>query len=155
MVMRLAELGREELAAYERRMAVPDLRESGAGPPAGVSGEWVERCELWLASGEGEPRRFRYGRLDTHDLALASLLRIVDELADRAATRTPASSLPADYQPRRGDRLERSDGAQFEVVGFTLEGDGVELRGRIDPLTIYVSRADLPRLFVRLVRREP
>lgn len=151
--MRLAELGRDEIEAYVRRLNEVDLRESGGGPPAGVSGEWVERCELTLASGEGEPRRFRYGRFDTHDLALASLLRIVDELAATAAERVIGSTLPGDYLPRLGDVLARPDGVEFEVVGFTVTGDGVELRGVLDPLTIYVASSDLSKLFARLVRR--
>jgi hypothetical protein len=153
--MRLAELGIDEVAAYERRLAELDLRESAAGPPAGVSGEWIERCELTYNRAGSEPRKFRYGRMDTQSLAVASLLRIVDELAELAAKQAFASGLPPEYEPRRGDLLARADGAEFEIVGFTLEGQGVELRGRLDPLTIYVPRADLRQLFVQLVRRAP
>ena len=36
------------------------------------------------SSRSAEPRRFRYGRFDTHPLGLADLLRIADELAQRA-----------------------------------------------------------------------
>lgn len=159
----LAELGREEVGAYRRRFAAIDLSETPARGPSGVSGEWVERCELNLApeldlrtrSNDPALRTFHYGTLDTFDLGFSSILRIVDELQATAAGRATTNELPAGYKPRPGDVLARGDGVEFEVVGFTVLGDGVELRGLISPLTIYVSKADLPTQFVRLVRRLP
>lgn len=159
--MYLAELGREEVEAYRRRFGLVDLAETPARGPSGVSGEWVERCELIFApelelrirSDDPALRSFRYGTLDTHDLGFASLLRIVDELEALAAGRASANDLPSGYTPRFGDILARADGVEFEVVGFTVVGDGVELRGLISPLTIYISKADLPTQFVRLVKR--
>ena len=157
----LAELGREEVEAFRRRFAAIDLRETPERPPRGVSGEWVERCDLVLApelelrlkSDDPRLRRFHFGDFDTFDLGFSSLLRIVDELEEKVAAQADTNDLPADYQPRVGDKLLRSDGVEFEVVGFTVVGDGVELRGTIAPLTIYVIRAELPRFFVRLVKR--
>lgn len=153
--LKLAELGREELAAYLRRFAEISFRESAGGPPRGVSGEWIERCEFTLTLDDGPPRTFRFGRFDSHDLALATALRIVDELAAFAASRAAAGGLPAGYTPKLGDLLAREDGAEFEIVGFTVVGEGVELRGRIEPLTLYVARDELPLHFVRLLRRAP
>lgn len=150
--LQLAEMGRDELAAYERRLAAIDFRESERRPD-GVSGDWLERCSLHLALGNAPPRSFVYGRLDTHDLALASLIRIVDELAATAAARAVSGLLPSDFVPRQGDILARFDGVEFEVMGFTADGKGVELRGRVDPLTIYVPRSDLPVHFRELIRR--
>jgi hypothetical protein len=161
--MALAELGREEIEAYRRRFAEIDLRETPERPPRGVSGEWVERCDLVLAgelelrlrSDDPRLRRFHFGAFDTFDLAFASLLRIVDELEERAVASARVGELPADYRPRVGDRLLRADRVEFEVVGFTVIGDGVELRGTLAPLTLYVPRADLPIHFIEVVRRGP
>ena len=159
--MTLAELGREEVDAFRRRFAAIDLRETPERPPKGVSGEWIERCDLVLApelelrlrSDDPRLRRFHFGDFDTFDLGFSSLLKIVDELEEKVASQANTNDLPADYRPEVGDHLLRSDGVEFEVVGFTVVGDGVELRGTIAPLTIYVTRGDLPRFFVRLVKR--
>lgn len=161
--MTLAELGREEVDAFRRRFAAIDLRETPERPPGGVTGEWVDRCDLFLApelelrlkSDDPRLRRFHFGAFDTFDLGFSTLLKIVDELEAKAAAQADTNDLPADYRPKMGDKLLRSDGVEFEVVNFTVVGDGVELRGTLAPLTIYVSRADLPRLFVRLVKRGP
>ncbi|MGE0639184.1 MAG: hypothetical protein AB7G12_09115 [Thermoanaerobaculia bacterium] len=152
--MRLAELGRDELEAFRRRLDASDPGERRS-PPSGVSGEWVERCDLEVGFSDGGRRSFRYGRLDTHQLAFASFLRLVDELAGIVSERAETSTLPADYTPRRGDVLLRRDGVAFEVVGFTVVGEGVELRGVVDPLTIYIAKSDLRSLFDRLERSGP
>lgn len=152
--LRLAELGRDELDAFLRRIEASDPGERKA-IPSGVSGGWIERCEVLLQVPRGSKRLFRYGRLDTHELVFASFLRILDELAEIVTARAVESSLPADYLPRRGDVLVRSDGVEFEVVGFTVDGNGVELRGSIDPLTIYIPKSELRQLFGRLARAGP
>lgn len=152
--MRLAELGRDETEAYVRRLEACDLsqiRES----PGGVAGAWMERCELTLSLPGGPLRTFHYGRLDTHPLALADLLRIAEELAARAEASPVAGGLPADYEPRYGDLLQRVDDIQFEVVGRTADGHGVELRGKVQPLSMYLTLDELRRQFVRIVRRGP
>ncbi len=152
--MRLAELGRDEVAAYVRRLAgceLSEVRES----PGGVAGEWVERCEITLSLSEAQPRQFRYGRLDTHPLALADLLRIAEELAQRALASPASGGLPANYEPRTGDLLLRVDEVEFEVMGRTVDGRGIELRGKVQPLTLYLSLDDLRRQFVRILYRRP
>lgn len=152
--MRLAEIGRDELDAYQRRLSAGDPGDRNYAS-SGVSGEWIERCDLHYKLGDGAMRVFSYGRLDTHELAFAAFLRIVDELEALASERAASSSLPADYSPRRGDVLMRLDGARFEVVGLTADGEGVELRGVIDPLTIYIPRSELRQLFDHLVEPAP
>jgi len=152
--MRLAALGGDEVEAYVHRLAGCDLsavRES----PGGVSGEWVERCEIALTLPGTAIRHFRYGRLDTHPLALADLLRIAEELAQRALASPASGGLPTTYEPRAGDLLLRVDEVEFEVMGRTADGQGIELRGTVQPLTLYISLDDLRRQFVRLLRRRP
>jgi hypothetical protein len=153
--MQLAELAIDEADAYVRRLAAVDLRESRGATGSGVAGEWVERCDLVLLLPDRPGRTFRYGRLDTQDLAFSTVARIVDELAEKAAAAAVAGTLPGDYVPRRGDVLARSDGVEFEVVGFTVDGNGIELRGRIDPLTIYMPKSEIQKQFESLVRRGP
>ncbi len=150
--MRLAEIGRDEVAAFLHRIedCHPEtIRES----PGGVSGSWMERCELALSLPEAPSKVLRYGRLDTHSLALADLLRIAEELAERAQRAPLASGLPADYTPRFGDLLLRVDEVEFEVVGRTADGKGIELRGKVQPLSMYLSLDELRRQFVQVLRR--
>lgn len=152
--MRLVELGRDELEAFRRRIEEADPGDQ-RGAPSGVSGEWVERCDLEISLVGGVKRSYRYGRLDTHQLAFAAFVRIVDELAALAAERAATSTLPSGYVPKRGDVLVRRDGVAFEVVGFTAVGEGIELRGLLEPLTIYLPKSDLRVLFDRLERSGP
>ena len=152
--MRLAEVGRDEVEAYVRRLAAANLSEVKE-TPGGVAGEWVERCELALSLPGAPARRFRYGRLDTHPLGLADLLRIAEELAQRALESPMAGGLPADYVPRAGDVLLRVDEIEFEVVGRTADGRGIEVRGKVQPLSMYLTIDELQRQFVRIVRRGP
>lgn len=152
--MRLAEVGRDEVDAYLRRLAAVDLSQVKE-TPGGVAGEWVERCELGLSLPGAPARQFRYGRLDTHPLALADLVRIAEELAQRALESPMAGGLPADYVPRAGDLLLRVDEVEFEVVGWTSDGRGIEVRGRVQPLSMYLTSDELRRQFVRIVRRGP
>jgi hypothetical protein len=152
--MRLIELGRDEVETFEHRLAALDqaaLRES----PGGVAGEWMERCELTLSLPDSASRTLRYGRLDTHSLALADLLRMAEELAERARAAPIAGGLPADYRPRFGDLLLRADDVEFEVVGRTAEGRGFEVRGKVQPLSMYLTLDELRHQFVRVLRRGP
>jgi hypothetical protein len=154
MSMRLAEVGRDEVEAYRRRLEAFDLSEVRESP-GGVSGEWVERCELALDLPGSTPRQFRFGRLDTHPLALADLLRLAEELAQRALASPVAGGLPADYLPRYGDLLLRVDDIEFEVVGRTADGQGIEVRGKVQPLSMYLTIDELRQQFVRILRRGP
>jgi hypothetical protein len=149
----LGEYGPDEVAAFRRRLAEVDLTEAERRETT-VEGDWVERCHLELRhEGEADPIGFRFGRYDTHSLALASLLRIVEDIAERARAELARSELPAGYRPAVGDRLARLDGEVFEVVGFTSDGSGVELTGLRQPITLYAPISDLRRTFVRVVAR--
>jgi hypothetical protein len=154
LAMRLAEIGRDDVEAYVRRLAAADLSEVRESP-GGVVGDWVERCELALSLPGTALWTFDYGRLDTHPLALADLLRIADELAVRAQEAPVAGGLPSDYTPRSGDLLLRVDELEFEVVGRTADGNGFEVRGTVQPLSMYLTLDDLRRQFVRVLRRGP
>ncbi len=151
--LRLGEIGREEVEALEARIAELDLSETDPAESA-VTGDWVERCRLDLAPAGARSRRFEYGRLGTHSLALGRLLGWVAELVEVAARASDAPrEIAADYRPRPGDLLERADGELFEVVGPTADGEGVELVGVRLPLTLYLRIAALPSEFVRRVER--
>ena len=152
MRMRLAELGRAELAAFVARLDGEDLSEVDVrGPEA--SGDWVVSCELRLALEGRVERRLRFGRMDSLPLPLGRLLSVVDDLLLEVERLAPRSRLPADYEPRAGDRLRRFDGAVYEVVAYTGDGAGLELEGIDEPLIIFIPVAALRDEFEELVRR--
>jgi hypothetical protein len=152
--MRLAELGRAELAAFLARLAEEDLTEVDVRG-AEASGEWVETCRLELTL-EGRPqRRLRFGRMDSLPLPLGRLLLVVDDLFLEVERLAPRSRLPAGYEARAGDRLRRFDGALYEVVAYTGDGAGIELEGVDEPLVIFIPVAALRDEFEELVWRRP
>jgi hypothetical protein len=152
--MRLAELGPGELAAYLARLGEEDLTEVDLHGPE-TSGDWVESCSLELKL-EGHPERLiRFGRMDSLPLALGRLLRVVEDLLLEVDRLAPRSRLPADYEPRAGDRLRRFDGALFEVVAYTGDGAGLELEGIDEPLVVFIPVAALRDEFEELLGRRP
>ena len=152
--MRLAELGRAELAAYLARLVEEDLSEVDVrGPEA--SGDWIEICSLELKLEGSVERSLRFGRMDSLPLALGRLLRVVDDLLLEVERLAPRSRLPADYEPRAGDRLRRLDGTLFQVVGYTGDGAGLELEGIDQPLVVFIPLAALRDEFEELVGRRP
>jgi hypothetical protein len=150
--MRLGELGPVELDGYLRRLAAEDLSEVHDRQES-AEGEWLERCTLRLAL-DGRPvRELAFSRFDSLPLAVAALVRVADEMA--AQTRV-TTDLPARYRARPGDVLRRADGVLFEVVGFTADKLGLEMRGVEQPLTLYIRPEDIPAVFEALVsRRRP
>jgi hypothetical protein len=153
--MRLAELAPEDLAAYLARLAAEDLAEVGMLPP-GVDGSWVERCRLELRLPGAPPRDFEYGRYDALPLALSRVVRIVDELVERAADPLAVGErLPSGYRPRPGDVLRRADGERFTVVAYTSDRRGIEVAGVDQPVTLYLDLDTLTSTFVALESRRP
>ena len=73
---------------------------------------------------------------------------VLTELETLARTRAVHGTLPKDYEPKPGDFVRRGDGELFEVIGFTSDGQGVELNGINQPVTIYVALADFRSVFV-------
>ena len=152
--MRLAELGRSELAAYLARLGEEDLSEVDVRGPE-TSGDWVETCDLQLML-EGAPRRrLRFGRMDSLPLALGRLLRVVDDLLIEVDRLAPRSRLPEGYEPAAGDRLRRFDGKLYRVVAHTGDGAGLELEGIDEPLVLFIPVAALRDEFEELVWRRP
>lgn len=136
--MRLAELGRAELEAYVARLRKISFDDLPPGS-AGLEGEWVERCRLELRLAGEEPRVLAYGPYDSLPLAWKHVQLLVDDLLEEIRARPEADERVRRYEPEVGDILvRRSDGARYEVLGFTLEGNGVELLGLEEPLPIYI-----------------
>ncbi|HLE84977.1 MAG TPA: hypothetical protein VJG13_11600 [Thermoanaerobaculia bacterium] len=152
--MSLGELEPEALEGVVARLEAVDLSEVRA-ETHGVEGEWVERCllELPLREGGGGPASFRFSRYATLPLELSRVVDLAREVG-AAAEGKLGPGLPAGYEPRRGDVLERTDGARFRVVQWTADGKGVELRGLEVPLTLYLPAGGLGEQFVALVSRE-
>lgn len=150
--MVLAELDPDALDGFVERLAAVDLSEEPTGYH-GVDGEWVEQCVLELPLREGRgPWRFEINRYSSLSLGLSRLVRVAEELG-AVADEARGGGLDDDYRPRRGDILERTDGALFRVVDFTSDGKGLELEGVDLPLTLYLSPDALREVFARVVSR--
>jgi hypothetical protein len=150
--MTLGEATPSEVEAYVRRLGEPDLGETSPSEES-PGGAWVESCVLLLDLPGRPERTFRYGRYSSHSLALQNIVRVVRDIEAEATASARAGDLPLGYEPREGDVLERTDGVRFEVVSFTADGKGVELSSPEQPLTVYVLREQLRRVFVHLVSR--
>ena len=150
--MRLAELNRDQVEAYLRRLEAEDLSEVPEGRED-VLGALVESCRLTLDLPDQNKRRFYFGRFDSLPLGLSRLNAIVNDIYQEAVDLAPEGGLPRNYLPEPGDILERTDGHRFEVVALTSDGRGVELAGLDDPLTLFVALESLRQTFVALVER--
>ncbi len=152
--MGLAELGPDELQGTLRRLAAEDLSDA-AEQPRGVTGEWVERCDLVLDLPGDRRRTARFGRYDALPLGLAHVRQIAEELGARVAVlRENNEALPERYEPRLGDVLKRFDGNLFRVMNFTSDHKGVELDGVEQPLHLIVPNDLVREQFTVLVSRE-
>jgi len=150
----LGELGQPDAAEIRRQLADVDLAAVEIVSTA-PDGEWVERCRLRLTLTAGEASELAYSPLDAGSLELEKLRRIVDYLTSVARGNGRSIEVPASYRARLGDRLERADGAVFEVVGFTSDGRAVELVSDAPPMTIFVERERLRVEFRRLLTAAP
>lgn len=152
--MGLYELGPDELQGYLNRLGELDLSRD-RNPEKGMEGAWVERCELRLQMPGKELLTYRFGQFDPLQLNLHQVVNIAKELGGKVVIVQETNELPADYVPRPGDVLKRAgDGALFRIVAFTLDKKGIELRGVILPLEIYVITDQLRQSFVALVSRD-
>jgi hypothetical protein len=151
-VLALAEVGREEVEAFVRRLSAPDLSETETRTAA-PGGSWVETCSLELHLPEATPRTFRYGRYESLSLALRTIVDVVRDIEAVIPPGLREVELPADYRAEAGDLLERVDGVRFEVIGPTADGLGLELSSPDQPLTVYVPVADLRLHFVKVLRK--
>lgn len=171
--MDLGELDPDQLRTYADRIRAEDLGETDRRT-SGPVGDWVSRCRLelhfdamerWVGSppvaphdgSDGRRSRgdavFEYGTYGSLSLGLSRVLALVDGISggvDRAVGR---GLLPDDYRPRRGDVLRRADGVLFRVERTTASKDGWELQGVQQPLTLYILKSEIPKLFVELVER--
>lgn len=168
--MYLGELTPDELRTYVRRLQEEDLGEVESAA-RGPEGAWVEECRLrldfdqmehwigpplegdadagdWEAAGE---LSFRYGRFDRLALGLSRVVELLDLIQSRVDRAAGRRSLPPGYHPRVGDVLRRVDGVEFRVERPTAEGNGWELQGVEQPLTLYVNESEIPTLFRELV----
>lgn len=148
--LNLHELGHQETAAFVRRLDEIDLAETEREMRA-PGGEWIESCRLDLTLRERMPVTLRYDRYASGSLAFGRLRGVVRDLLQEARRHLGSAEIPANYSPQVGDRLQRADGALFEIRSFTLEGMGIELVGLDQPLTLYVERKRIREVFLRLV----
>lgn len=152
--MGLYELGPDELQGYLNRLGELDLTRDRS-PDKGMEGAWVERCELRLQMPGKDLLTYRFGQFDSLQLNFSKVVNIAKELGGKVVIVQETNELPADYVPRPGDVLKRAgDGALFRIVAFTLDKKGIELRGVILPLEMYVITDQLRQSFVALVSRD-
>jgi hypothetical protein len=152
--MRLAELGPAEYEAFMARLG--HLRfDDLAHRSAGMGGDWVESCRLELALPHREKKTFEYGPYDTVSPGLRQILLIFDDLMLEIARVGPDAPRVRGFEVEVRDRvIRRRDGARFEVIGFTLEGNGIELQGLDQPVTIFVVKSEIQLEFDLLTGNE-
>jgi hypothetical protein len=151
--MGLAELGPDELQGTLRRLAAEDLSDA-VDMMHGVSGEWVERCDLIRELPGARRFEARFGRYDTLPLGLSHVRQIAEQLGAKVALLRNAEVLPERYVPRLGDVVKRVDGNLFRVVNFTSDHKGVELDGVEQPVHLIVLNEQMRLEFVAVVSRE-
>ena len=152
--MGLDELGPDEYQGAIRRLEGEELSE--VRPPGrGIDGEWIERGELILGIPGRPVQVFHFGRYDSLPLQLSRVVRIAEDLAAGVQDLQGVEQLPPGYEPKPGDVLKRVDSQLYEVVAFTADNRGVELRGVDQPLTLFILREELRREFVLLLPKRP
>jgi len=147
--MLLAELERHEIDGFVSRLVEIDLSEAES-LRAGITGEWISQCALTLTLPEAPRAFFRYGRFDVLPHAVEQVRAVLGEVEALARTRARHGALPDGYVPKPGDLVRRTDGEVFEVINFTSDGQGVELAGIHQPVTIYVGLGDFRAVFIAL-----
>ena len=153
--MGLTELGPDDLKAFLNRLSGEDLSRERS-PERGVQGAWVEHCELRLQLPGKDLQSYRFGHYDPLQLNLSRVVHIAEELGDKVQIVKEKDEIPVDYVPKPGDVLKRAgDGERFRVVAYTADKKGVELRGVILPLEMYVPKDQLRQNFTAVVSRNP
>jgi hypothetical protein len=151
--MGLVELGPDELADVLRRLGAESVSAEDR-PPRGVSGEWVEHCDLVLELPDRKLQVIHFGRYDTLPLGLSHVVQIAQALGDRVKELEGAERLPVAYVARVGDVLKRANGNLYRVVRYTDDKKAVELEGIDQPFELFVPIAEMPNEFKVLVSRE-
>jgi len=153
--MFLGELDPEMFSFYLERLRQEDLSEVDdrpGGMDGTIIGEWVDECSLRVALPGRTPRTFVFSQYDSLPLTLSRVVNIVRELPTFVADHDgQGPRIPTAYQGKIGDILERKDGHQFEVVGFTGDGTGLELQGLDIPITVYITLGQLRAEFRALL----
>lgn len=151
-LMGLAEVGPSEYQAFLERLKGEDLSEVHR-LPTGIDGQWIEKCMLSMALPDRSSLIFHFGRYDTLPLQLSRVLTVVQDMAAKVTTLEGAKRLPDGYEPRLFDVLERVDGNEYRITGFSVDGKGVELQGVFQPVVVYMPIDQLRTEFRDLVSR--
>jgi len=142
------QLSPEELAVYRDALAA-----SGIG--ALKEGNYSERLEgpvlrswtLKVALPDGRARAFEGNGLEVVPLALGNVLTIMEDLK-LALLEGKREVDPFEARlPRLGDLLLDPEGGRWQVRGMDDESGSFELKGLDQPMTRYVKRQDLKKVF--------
>ena len=154
-IMRLEELGPEELTTFVKRLI--RIRKSDEMPQPepdrrfSVDGQWMDSCRLTLDTPGDPPLTHLFNPSEMQPLPIGQLMLMASELSDLTRPLGSADRLPIDYEPEIDDVLRRRDGMLYRVISPTSDGKGVELESLMEPLTAYYRIADLPRFFASKV----
>jgi hypothetical protein len=151
-LMGLAEMGPSEVQAFLERLKGENLSEIQK-LPSGIDGQWIEKCMLSMALPDRPARIFHFGRYDTLPLQLSRVLTVVQDMGAKVTTLEGGKRLPDGYVPRLFDVLERVDGNEYRITGFSVDGKGVELQGVFQPVVVYMPLEQIRTEFRDLVSR--
>lgn len=142
------QLSPEELAVYRDALTA-----SGIG--ALKEGNYSERLEgpvlrqwtLKVALPGGRPRTYEGNGLEVVPLALGNVLTIAEDLK-LALLEGKREVDPFEARlPRLGDLLLDPEGGRWQVRGMDDQSGSFELKGLDQPMTRYVKREDLKKVF--------
>ncbi|MEM6704785.1 MAG: hypothetical protein AAF690_18845 [Acidobacteriota bacterium] len=153
--MWLHELEPQERDAFVQRL-LEDTWDETQDEYRSIDGDWIENCELILDLPGQVAHRHSFGRYDSLSLTLQRAVSIAQEmivLVDQTRRPEGESEIPRDYEPRVGDLLINEQGHRYRLIAFTWEGEGVELQGLDQPLTMYLSFDGLRQEFVQVRRK--
>lgn len=142
------QLGPEEMAVYRDALAasgIGALREGNYSER--MEGPVLRRWTLRVALGSGPPRSFEGSGVQVLPLALGNALTIAEDLKTALLEGVREIDPFAAREPAVGDLLLDPEGRRWEVRGMDGETQSLQLRGVDQPMTRYVKREDLKKVF--------
>jgi hypothetical protein len=140
-------LSDEEYDYYVGYFGDPDLLRAAGPHPSGTAGDFLVVSEVTFCPPGGKSWSLSF---DSFSGLGYETLRIKSALVNLADSFGKVLPSPADFAPEKiplGTILRRRDGALFKVTGIDPYAKMVELRGELEPYSIFMKIDDLRFIF--------